>query len=449
MRITMPENVKLIISRLENSGFSAYAVGGCVRDSIMGRTVHDWDICTSAEPQEVLTSLGKHNIIDTGLKHGTVTVNYDNELYEITTFRTDGEYKDNRRPEKVTFVRSLKEDLARRDFTMNSIAYNDREGKKDIYGGEKDIRNKIIRCVGEPSKRFNEDALRIMRALRFSSVLGFEIEKETLDAAKKYAYLLNNISAERIQSELLGILDGEFAERVLTDNIDILGVIIPEILPMVGHKQYNPHHIYDIWMHTVKVTVKSPYGKIPRMAALLHDIAKPRCFTVDERGIGHFKGHPEKGAEMAKNIMNRLRFDKKSTETVSKMIFYHDRRPAANEKNVRKLISELGKEDFLLLMDLKIADARGQNPSTLEQKLQYVEELKKIFYEQTSDGNSFDLKTLDINGTDIINAGIAQGRNIGIILRYLLESVIDGSVLNQKDILMKKAEEYAEKINDN
>ena len=287
--IKMPENAKGIIDKLRTCGYDAYAVGGCIRDSIMGKIPYDWDICTSALPEEVLEVLGERNIIENGLKHGTVTVHIDGENYEITTFRTDGQYLDNRHPENVTFVRELKEDLSRRDFTMNSLAYNYSEGLIDIFGGRDDINNSIIRCVGDPDKRFGEDALRILRALRFSSQLGFSIEEKTSASIHKNAELLKNISAERIMSEFTKILMGKNVEDVLMNYKDVIAVFIPEIKPMFGFEQHNPHHVYDVWQHTVKSVACVKNERILRLTAFFH--LKPLQLTVGEKGI--FTGIPK------------------------------------------------------------------------------------------------------------------------------------------------------------
>ena len=442
MNIKVPEQVRKIISKLKSAGYEAYAVGGCVRDSFMGTIPHDWDICTSALPEETLNILSAKNIIQNGLKHGTVTVSLDHNLYEITTFRKDGTYADCRHPDNVTFVNSLHEDLARRDFTINAMAYDPEKGVFDYFGGISDIENKVIRCVGDPDKRFSEDALRILRALRFVSKLGFTIEKNTAESAVRNAFLLKKISVERISEELIQILNGDYVEMVLTDYIDILSIVIPEIVPMVGHLQYNPHHIYDIWQHTIKVVVNSPKGKVFRLAALFHDIAKPQCFTLDEKGIGHFHGHPEKSAEMAREIMNRLKLDNKTINSVVLLIKYHDRRPPADVKNVRKMISKIGKENFLALLKLKRADAKGQNPATIEQKLSYTEALEKLCYQETKDGTEYNLKTLAVNGNDIINLGVTEGKCIGAILKYLLDSVIGGVTENKKEELLLLARKY-------
>ena len=445
MKIAVPENVNKMIDQLEAAGYCAYAVGGCIRDSLLGITPHDWDICTAAVPEKVLEVLGKYNVIESGLKHGTVTVNYGGELYEITTFRTDGEYLDNRRPESVTFVSSLKEDLERRDFTVNAMAYNEADGLCDYFGGKEDIKNKLIRCVGNPDKRFNEDALRILRALRFAARFGFEMEEKTAVSIRENAHLLCNISAERIASELLQIIDGAYAEAILLSYSDVLGVVIPEILPMVGFNQRNPHHIYDVWEHTVKVIVNSPHGKMMRLAALLHDIAKPECFFTDEKGTGHFHGHPELGAKMAETIMRRLKLDNKTIESVKVLIKYHDQRPQTKAKNVRRLVSKIGCVAFENLMELKRADAKGQNPDKLAEKLAYIDRLGEIYTEVTSNGDEFNLKSLKINGNDLIENGIKEGKQIGKILNQLLSEVIDGTLENNREKLLTKAHNIIDK----
>ena len=299
MRIEIPEGAQRIIETLHRSGHRAYVVGGCVRDSLLLRVPVDWDICTSSLPEETLECLNAENIIKNGLKHGTVTVRVDGENYEITTFRTDGEYLDNRHPESVTFVRNLKEDLARRDFTMNALAYSNSRGLQDCFDGLKDIENGMIRCVGSPGRRFGEDALRILRALRFASVLGFEIEKKTAKSIHKNAYLLKNISVERIMSEFVRILCGKNVGRVLLEYADVVGEILPEVRKMTGFEQHNPHHVYDVWTHTVKVIAAVKPTKTLRLAALFHDMGKPSAFKMDEKGVGHFKGHPEISEKIA------------------------------------------------------------------------------------------------------------------------------------------------------
>ncbi len=444
--IKMPENAKGIIDKLRTCGYDAYAVGGCIRDSIMGKIPYDWDICTSALPEEVLEVLGERNIIENGLKHGTVTVHIDGENYEITTFRTDGQYLDNRHPENVTFVRELKEDLSRRDFTMNSLAYNYSEGLIDIFGGRDDINNSIIRCVGNPDKRFGEDALRILRALRFSSQLGFSIEEKTSASIHKNAELLKNISAERIMSEFTKILMGKNVEDVLMNYKDVIAVFIPEIKPMFGFEQHNPHHVYDVWQHTVKSVACVKNERILRLTAFFHDIGKPKTFTVDSGGKGHFHGHPEVSDRMADDILKRLKTDNNTIATVRLLIKLHDLRPKADEKNVRRLMYETGKENYPLLMDIKRADALAQNPEMHGYKLEYIAQLENIYKQELEKKSAFNLKTLAVNGRDIINTGVRDGRTIGMILEYLLDRVIDGDIENDKQLLLDKAAEIRKRF---
>ena len=444
MKIKMPSAVSEIIKKLEESGYEAYAVGGCIRDSIMGKEPDDWDICTSALPEETLSCLGKENIIKNGLKHGTVTIRVDEENYEITTFRTDGEYVDNRHPESVTFVRDLKEDLSRRDFTINALAYSEQRGLQDHFNGVSDIENKIIRCVGSPDKRFGEDALRILRALRFSSVLGFDIEKNTAKSIHKNAYLLMNISKERIMSELIKILEGKNVEAVLIGYSDVIGEIVPEIKPTIGFCQHNPHHLYDVWTHTVKVVSGVKSEKELRLAALFHDIGKPAKFTVDENGTGHFHGHPELSADIAERVLKRLKSDNKTIENVCKMIKLHDVRPFVR-KSIRRLMAKSGMELFPKLLELKRADAKAQSRDYIEETLKYIDFLEEMYNKECQENNDFTLKMLEINGNDLKNIGIENGREIGYCLNELLMKVIDEEIDNKKEALL----EYAEKMNKN
>lgn len=444
--IKMPESAAMIIGRLSMNGYKAYAVGGCIRDSIMGKIPYDWDICTSALPEEVLEVLGEKNIVENGLKHGTVTVHIDGENYEITTFRTDGEYLDNRHPENVTFVRDLKEDLSRRDFTMNSLAYNDSEGLIDIFGGENDINDGIIRCVGDPDKRFGEDALRILRALRFSSQLNFSIEENTSVSIHKNAELLKNISAERIMTEFTKILMGQNVEEVLLNYRDIIAVFIPEIKKMFGFEQHNPHHVYDVWKHTVKAVACVKNERVLRLTAFFHDIGKPKTFTIDSVGKGHFHGHPEVSGKMANEILKRLKTDNRTISEVCLLIKLHDLRPKPDAKNVRRLMYETGSESFPLLMEIKRADSLAQNPETHEYKLEYIRKLEEIYKQELEKKSAFNLKTLAVNGKDIINIGVRDGRKIGMILEFLLDRVIDGDMENDRQLLLDKAAEIQERF---
>ena len=438
----MPSAVDGIISKLEESGYEAYAVGGCIRDSVMGKVPSDWDICTSSLPEETLECLGAENIVKNGLKHGTVTVRVDEENYEITTFRTDGAYLDNRHPENVTFVRDLKEDLARRDFTMNALAYSKEKGLQDYFNGLEDIGNGIIRCVGSPNRRFGEDALRILRALRFSSVLGFEIEKKTAKSIHKNAYLLKNISVERIMSEFVKILCGKNVEKVLLEFGDVVGEIIPEVKAMIGFEQHNPHHVYDVWTHTVKVIAEVSPTKTLRLAALFHDIGKPVAFRMDEKGVGHFKGHPDISERIAERELRRLKSDNKTIEKVCKLVKYHDVRPYVN-KSIRRYIANVGMDMFEEMLDLKRADTKAQSPAYLKETLEYIEFLENMYIAEKEKNNDFTLRTLKINGEDMKRMGVTEGRMIGYCLNSILLKVIDGEIENDREILL----EYAESMN--
>lgn len=439
IKIEMPPVVSSIIRTLEGAGYEAYAVGGCIRDSIMGKEPSDWDICTSALPEDTLRVLGRHNIVENGMKHGTVTVRIEDCNYEITTFRTDGEYLDNRHPSEVTFVRDLREDLSRRDLTVNSLAYNDSRGIIDLFGGISDIEQHRICCVGDPDKRFNEDALRILRALRFSSQLGFEIEKNTGESILRNAGLLVNISAERIMSEFMKILTGSHCEKLLMEYRDVFAVFIPEIRPMFDFRQRNPHHSYDVWEHTVKVTSFAEPDPILKLASFFHDIGKPRTFTIDERNVGHFHGHPEVSAMLAREILRRLKSDNHTINTVCLLIKLHDQRPPANAKSVRQLVAKTGTECFPMLMSLKRADAKGQNPLMLGEKLRYIDELEGVFYAELANNAVFSLKQMALNGYDLQQIGIREGKRIGIILNELLALVIEGELPNDHDRLLIEA----------
>ena len=439
MDIEIPSAVDEIISKLEESGYEAYAVGGCIRDSVMGKVPSDWDICTSSLPEETLECLGMENIIKNGLRHGTVTVRIDEENYEITTFRTDGAYLDNRHPESVTFVRDLHEDLSRRDFTMNALAYSKNKGLQDHFDGLKDIENGIIRCVGSPNRRFGEDALRILRALRFASVLGFEIEKKTAKSIHKNAYLLKNISVERIMSEFVRILCGKNAEKILLEFGDVVGEIIPEVKAMIGFEQHNHHHVYDVWTHTVKVISAVEPTKVMRLSALFHDMGKPAAFKMDEKGVGHFKGHPDISEKIAERELKRLKSDNKTIEKVCKLVKYHDVRPYVN-KSVRRYIANVGMDMFEEMLDLKRADTMAQNPVYREDTLKYIDFLEEMYRAEKEKNNDFTLSTLKINGKDLKNMGYSDGRAIGYCLNDLLLQVIDGDIENDREILLKYAE---------
>ena len=429
----LPAQVHTALARLNDAGYEAYIVGGCVRDRIMGRTPKDYDVATSALPEQTADVFAGERVIATGLKHGTVTVLLDGEPLEITTFRIDGTYSDSRHPDTVTFTPSLREDLARRDFTMNAMAYSPETGLVDPFGGQADIAAKCIRCVGEPEQRFREDALRILRALRFSAVLGFHIEPKTDAALRAEAALLKNISAERVFSELKQLLCGPDVRRVLLDYPDVLGAVLPEILPMRGFDQRNPHHCYDILEHTAAAVEAIPAEPGLRLAALLHDVGKPECFFTDGDGVGHFYGHPKVSARIAEDVLDRLRSDKATKERVTTIVLNHGLLIEDNEKSVRRVLHRLGTERFFDLLAMMRADNLGQS-AELRWIQGYYDRLEELAREILAAEACFSLKDLAVKGGDL---GLPSGPEIGKALNALLDAVMDGAVANERSALLE------------
>ena len=441
MEISLPEQAKIVLNRFEENGYEAYAVGGCVRDSLLSKRPLDWDITTNALPQETEKVFGDFRIIETGLKHGTVTVIVDSMQIEITTFRIDGKYSDSRRPDSVVFTRNLKDDLCRRDFTVNALAYNPKSGIADCFGGKEDLDKRMIRCVGDPDRRFGEDALRILRALRFASVLGFEIEEKTADSIHRNRDLLKNIASERIAAEFNKLLCGINVENILLGYSDVIAVFIPEIGPMIGFNQRNPHHIYDVWTHTVKAVSASEDNLDVRLTMFFHDMGKPHVFTVDNRGIGHFYTHPKISAKLARQVLSRLKYDNDTIKRIDSLTFYHDVQIVPDKKRVLKWLGRLGEDDFRLLLEIKRADAIGQGPQSAG-KLEYISELEKILNEVIEEKLCFSLKDLNINGNDLQRLGIPKGKEIGEILGKLLDDVMCGRCVNDRGSLLSKAKDY-------
>lgn len=438
-RIIVPDTAKDIISTLESSGFEAYVVGGCVRDSIMGIDPHDWDICTSATPPQIIECFRTKRIIETGLKHGTVTIINDGDQYEVTTFRIDGEYSDNRHPDHVIFTTSIEEDLSRRDFSMNAMAYNDRIGLVDPFGGSRAINNREIVCVGNPDDRFNEDGLRIMRALRFASVYDFTIDSETSNSIHKYCHLLDNISVERIQSELSRMLLGRNILNVLLEYKDVISVIIPELIPCIGFEQNNPYHQYTVYDH-IAHAVDNYHGNelVVKLALLLHDIGKPRCYTEDERG-GHFHGHGVPSHDIADNVMQRLRFDNRTRHAVTDLVLYHDSVIEPTPKTVRRWLNKIGKELFSQLLDIRMADIKAHAEGTQESRIERCNALRMIMNDVVAQEQCFSLKNMNVNGDDIISIGVPEGKEVGRILKLLLDEVISGTLENDREVLLSRA----------
>ena len=452
MRIQIPEKVNMIIQQLTQSGYEAYAVGGCVRDIILGRIPEDWDITTSAKPEEVKRLFKR--TIDTGIQHGTVTILIDMEHFEVTTYRLDGEYEDNRHPKEVSFTSSLREDLKRRDFTINAMAYNDQEGLIDLFDGLRDLENRVIRCVGSAAQRFDEDALRILRAVRFSAQLGFQIEDSTMRAVQSKAKLLQNISAERIREELTKLLISDHPDRLRTlYEAGITAVILPEFDAMMVTEQNNIHHAYTVGEHTIR-TVAAVAGTLKenrfslrertilRWTMLLHDVEKPSSRTMGKDGQEHFYGHQEKGAMTAKRILKELKFDNDTLNAVTHLIRWHDYRFVLTPAGVRKAAAKIGREYMELMFEVNCADTAGKNPKHNEEKYRRIETARTLYQKVLKQGDCVSLKELKLNGNDLIREGFVPGRELGEILDQLLARVLEEPKLNHRDTLLALAKEF-------
>lgn len=450
-KIALPRGARQIIQRLSTHGYSAYVVGGCVRDSLIGMPPKDWDICTSALPEEVKGCFPDIRIIETGLKHGTVTLVMGDDQYEVTTFRIDGEYSDNRRPDSVEFVTDVTLDLARRDFTINAIAYNNVEGFIDPYGGAQDIANKRLRCAGNAVDRFNEDGLRIMRALRFASTYGFAIDTDTAIAIHDCADLLNNIAAERINTELCRLLKGSNVLNVLLEYPDIIATIIPEIAPCIGFDQNNKYHVYTIYDH-IAHAVANYHGDdtCTKVALLLHDIGKPQCYSEDENG-GHFYGHGVPSCTLATEVVQRLKFDKQSQKDITELVLYHDAVIEPTKRVVKRWLNRVGELQFMRLMDIRLADIQAHTPGTQESRIQRRDETVLMARQIIAENQCFSLKDLAIGGEDIMTSfGIPQCQRVGQLLKAALNAVIDGVVENDRDTIINYLlQNYHIEVNDN
>lgn len=435
-----PES-KTAIDTLKSKGFEAFLIGGSVRDFVMGLPIGDIDITTNATPEEVKQVFADFRVVETGIKHGTVTVLIDNEPLEITTYRSESTYSDNRHPDSVTFSKSLADDVVRRDFTMNGIAYDFDNGFCDLVGGLTDIKNHTIRCIGNAETRFNEDALRILRAMRFSSVLGFEIEEETKKAIHNCKDLLKNISAERIREEFTKLICGKNAYNVLQEFSDVVTVFIPEIRDCVGFEQKNRHHCFDVYTHTLKAVDLSPQNAIIRLALFFHDIGKPSVAHFDEKGEQHYYSHPKKSAEMTEKIMARLRFDNDTKNKVVTLVKMHDSPIMVNDmtkpdrKRLKKIMSQIGADLIFDLIEIKYCDNSAQTPEYFRGE-DFYKQTRDIVNEIINERECFSIKHLAIDGNDLIALGY-KGKKIGETLQKLLTAVIDGKVENEKDKLIK------------
>lgn len=433
--LELPQQVKTALELLEQAGFEAFLVGGAVRDAIRsGGCAQDWDITTNASPEETATVFSDFRLIETGLQHGTVTVLIDRVPLEITTYRIDGTYSDHRRPDAVRFTGNLQEDLARRDFTMNAMAYNPKTGIIDPFGGLADLAAGVVRCVGAPDQRFQEDALRILRAMRFASVFGMEIEPGTANAVHRNRELLRAISAERIQTELTKLLCGTAAGDTLLEFADVIAVPIPELAATFGFDQRNIHHDKDVWAHTVAAVSAAPAEPILRWAALLHDIGKPACFSMGDDGAGHFYGHAEKSAAEAGTILRRLRFDNARSKQITELIRYHDQPMTAEKRPIKRLLNKLGEDALRRLIALHRADTCGQ-AAICADRLEVYRQAEQALDEILQEDACFCLKDLAINGRDLIDMGL-RGKQIGTALEACLHAVIEEQAPNEREALL-------------
>ncbi len=435
MKLSIPSNAEKILRILEENGYEAYVVGGCVRDSVLGRTPDDWDITTSAKPEQVKELFCR--TIDTGLKHGTVTVLMDKEGFEVTTYRVDGDYEDGRHPKEVLFTSSLEEDLKRRDFTINAMAYHPDRGLVDLFHGMDDIRNKVIRCVGSPLERFQEDALRILRAVRFSAQLGFAVEKETEDGIRALAPNLKCVSAERIQTELVKLLVSSHPDYLRTAyETGVTRQFLPEFDVCMGTEQNTPHHCWTVGEHILHSLAGVRADKVLRLTMLLHDIGKPAVKTTDEKGRDHFKTHGAQSEKMAKIILRRLKFDNDTTEKVCRLIRWHDARPLPEMKQVRRAVNRIGEDIFPLYLEVQRADMLAQSGYKRAEKEARLDGVTLCYRKILEENQCISLKELAVKGKDLIEAGYRPGPEIGEKLNFLLEHVLECPEDNRKEILL-------------
>ena len=438
INVEVPAPVNYIIQELEKCGHEAYMVGGCVRDSVLGRKPHDYDICTSATPDEILKAFPDEEIIPTGLQHGTVTILINKEPFEVTTYRIDGDYSDNRRPDNVTFTKNLVEDLRRRDFTINAMAYNPKTGLIDPFNGMEDIKYKKIRCVGSAEDRFNEDALRILRAIRFEAQLGFAGLPETMFEIERQYDRLKNISIERINSEFCKIVASEqfCVELVLYPNV--FSLFIPELKDLIGFQQNNPYHTYDVFDHTVHAIEKCESDDlVVRLAVFFHDFGKPHSYQDGEDGIRHFKGHGKVSAEITDSIMKRLRFDNETRNNIVELVYYHEATFEVGNKYVKRWLNKIGEKQFRRLLEIRKADIKGQKPDYEESRIEKVCNIESIFEEILQEQECFSLKDLAVNGNDVKKTmNLNEGKDVGYWLNEILKRVMDGELKNNRDDLI-------------
>ena len=434
--IRLPAHAARAIEQLEGAGFETWAVGGCVRDSLRGAAPHDWDLCTAARPEQMKAVFAGERVLETGLKHGTLTLLTDGGPLEITTFRADGGYSDGRHPDAVRFVGSVEDDLARRDFTVGAMAWHPARGLCDPYGGLDDLQDGILRAVGDPDARFTEDGLRILRAVRFASQLGFAVEPQTAAAMRRQLARLNCVAAERVREDLTRMLCGRFVQRALLSYRDVLAAVLPELVPMFDCAQQNPHHLYDVWEHSVRAVGQVPAVPALRWAMLLHDCGKPACKTIDEKGVGHFYGHPKVSREIAERIVQRLRFSGAESARILLLVEQHDRPLGENDKLVRRRLSQIGEARFRDLLAIKKGDAVGQG--THPEDVAWLYGMEQCLDRVIAADACFSLRQLAVNGDDMLALGLS-GPAVGAMLHDLLRAVIDEQADNTRGALLALA----------
>ena len=449
---SLPDEVIHLLSRLRQAGYEAFAVGGCVRDSLMGRVPHDWDLCTSATPDQMKAVFAGEHLVETGLLHGTLTVVLNHHPYEVTTFRVEGGYADHRHPDRVDFVTDVREDLSRRDFTVNAMAFSPETGLVDAFGGVEDLRRGLLRCVGLPDERFREDALRILRALRFASVFDFEIEAETDRALRALAPSLRSISAERIREELLKLLCGAGAGRILRTYPEVLAQVVPPIGPMIGYDQNNHHHHYTLWEHTVQAVENVPPEPDLRLTMLLHDTGKPQTRTTDERGESHYIGHQAASADIAARVADALRLDRASQDRIVRLVAHHDI-PLRNEQGkpntdrafLLRRLNQFGEEDLRALFRIHRADRIATGYSSREKEDARLAERMAALDSLLAEKPCFSLRDLAINGRDLTALGL-RGEAVGRALNAALDAVMQGTVPNEREPLLEHVRSGLEKF---
>lgn len=440
--IRLPAGAAFVMERLRENGHQGYVVGGCVRDSLLGREPKDWDICTDALPQELQRIFRDQHVIETGLKHGTLTVMVDHEPYETTTFRVDGEYTDHRHPDEVRFVTDVVDDLSRRDFTVNAMAWCPQTGVVDAFSGQEDLKAGIIRCVGEPEKRFGEDALRIMRALRFASVYGFEIEEKTAQAIHSMKESLTGVAAERIRVELAKLLCGQGAGKILRAYSDVIFTILPQLAPMAGFDQRTPYHAYDIWEHTVRAVESAPATETLRLTMLLHDAGKPESFTVDENGVGHAWGHQKASCRIAGEALAYLKTDNATRDRVLLLVECHDWPLSTERTLLKRRLNKFGEEALYQLIDVQRADNLGKGTVPAEEIEGWFGEIRQALTALIAEQPCVTLRDMAVGGRELMAAGIASGKALGETLNWLLGEVLNERLPNEREALLAAARRH-------